>query len=109
MIQRKLLQGPCSSCGKTIKYAAHLVGTTGPCPLCGRPTEFVLEEPPQHSFVDRRTLIWALAAILVLVLGLVAAIVALKSAQNLPKPPRQGKPSTSLQSPAPVRDHIFLG
>jgi hypothetical protein len=97
----KLLQGPCSHCGRTIRYPAHQVGTTGKCPGCGQITDLVLEEPDiAEGGISRRTLVWTLVTVLVLALGLVGAIVALKSARNLQQQ-RDSKPAAA-QPAAPV-------
>ena len=93
---QKFLQGPCSRCGRTIRYPAQLIGTTGTCPMCRQQTEYVLEVPVQPSGIARRTLIYTLIAVFVLLMGLLGAWLALKSARNLRKPAEQ----TQLGSPA---------
>jgi hypothetical protein len=100
MIHQKSLQGPCQQCGTTIRYPAQLVGTTGVCPVCKQPTEFVLETPPQQPTIERRTLLWTGATILVLVLGLVGALIALKSVRDLRKQRPPGKQPVTYLMPS---------
>jgi hypothetical protein len=91
MTHQKMLRGPCQRCGKTFAYPAHLVGTTGICPLCGQATELLLEAPPPQPVLERRTIIWTVATILVLVLGLAGAMFALNKLRNLRNQQQSGK------------------
>lgn len=88
----KRLAGPCSHCGRNIEYAAHLVGTTAPCPYCGQTTELLLAAPPQDPSIPRRVVVFTVIAVLIMVLGLVACFIALKMAQS----------HTNRHAPAPA-------
>jgi len=79
----KLLNGQCGVCGGQIEFPAEAVGTTAECPHCGKPTELLLALPPQERTVPLKTLIYTALAILILVGGLVATIIALKRAERM--------------------------
>ncbi len=76
------LRGPCQHCRGLIEYPAQLVGTTTQCPHCRQTTELLLATPPLEPAVPRRVIGWTIAAIIILVLGLVGSFIALKRAQN---------------------------
>ncbi len=88
----KRLAGPCSHCGRSIEYAAHLVGTTAPCPYCGQPTELLLATPEQQPSIPRRVVVFTIIAVVIMVLGLAACFIALKMAQNRSSRPGQPRP-----------------
>lgn len=79
----KSLRGQCSQCGGSLEFPAEAVGTTGDCPLCGKPTELMLAAPVPERAVPVRTIIYTVITILALIGGLVAAIVALKRAEGM--------------------------
>lgn len=79
----KFLKGQCSECGGGLEFPADAVGTTTDCPHCGKPTELLLAEPPQESAVHIKTIIHTGIAILILIGGLVAAMIALKRAERM--------------------------
>jgi len=77
----KRLAGPCNSCGRSIDYPAHLVGTMAQCPYCRQATELRLAMPAQESSIPKRVWVFTVIAILIMVLGLAACFVALKWAE----------------------------
>ena len=79
----KLLTGKCATCGGYLEFPAEAVGTTADCPHCGRPTELLLAPPAPERTVPLRTIIYTAIAILILVGGLVAVMVALKRAERV--------------------------
>ena len=79
----KLLNGQCGVCGGQIEFPAEATGTTAECPHCGKPTELFLAVPPQARIVPVKTVIYTAIAILILIGGLVAAIIALKRAERM--------------------------
>ena len=83
MNRTKYLQGPCGRCGGQIDYPAEMVGTRAECPHCGQETDLRLGAPPAATAVSRTVILWTGAAILILVLGLAALLVALKRAEKL--------------------------
>lgn len=83
MHRTKPLQGVCSNCGGGITFPAELIGTSTPCPHCGKATDLLLPQPEVAPIIPRRVIVWTLIAVLVLVSGLVASLIALKRAQRL--------------------------
>jgi hypothetical protein len=79
----KLLNGECRECDGRLDFPAEAVGTTAACPHCGKPTELLLATPPQERTVPVKTIIYTGIAILILIGGLVAAIIALKRAERM--------------------------
>jgi hypothetical protein len=79
----KLLNGECRECGGQFEFPAEAVGTTATCPHCGKPTEIILAAPAHERILPLRTIILTGIAILILVGGLVAAIIALKRAERM--------------------------
>jgi uncharacterized paraquat-inducible protein A len=79
----KFLNGQCQACGGSLEFPAGAVGTTAPCPHCGRPTELLLAAPPRERIVPARTIVYAALALLILLAGLVAVIIALKRAERI--------------------------
>lgn len=83
MRRTKPLHGLCSNCGGGITFPAERIGTSTACPHCGQPTELLLPQPELAPTIPRRAIVWTLIAVLVLVGGLVASLIALKRAQRL--------------------------
>ncbi len=81
----KPLRGQCQHCQLPLQFPADLVGTMADCPHCHRQTELMLAAPPQpqQSFLARRSIVYAVVALVILLFGLAAALVALKRAQGL--------------------------
>lgn len=79
----KYLKGSCQHCDGHIEFPAEMAGLTTACPHCGQSTELLLAVPPTEPSVSRKALVWTSAAILILGLGLVGALVALKRAERL--------------------------
>jgi hypothetical protein len=82
MSRTKHLRGQCQHCGGSVEFLAENIGLTADCPHCSRTTELLLEVPPEPPTVPRRVLVWTGIAVLVLVLGLVGALIALKRAER---------------------------
>ena len=73
----KTLKGTCTHCGMPLEFPALSIGLRAPCRFCGQQTELLLARPPQEPAVPRRLLVWSLIAVVILVFGLVASLVAL--------------------------------
>ena len=69
-----------------------MVGTPTPCPHCGQQTELLLARPPEEPTVSRRAVLWTVAAVVVLGLGLAGSLIAVKRAQRLVARERQRPP-----------------
>ena len=82
MNKTKFLKGECQHCAGHLEFAAEMAGLAADCPHCGQPTELLLALPPQEPTIPRRTLVWAVTGIVILVMGLVGAIAALKRAER---------------------------
>jgi len=78
----KYLKGVCQHCDGHLEFLAEHIGMMVPCPHCGKETELELLPPPEEPTVPHRALVWTGIAILILVFGLGAALIALKRAQN---------------------------
>lgn len=79
----KHLKGECRACGAQFEFAAEAVGTIADCPHCGAPTELMLAPPPWQPAVPIKTVVYAVIAVLILIGGLVASIIALKRAERM--------------------------
>jgi hypothetical protein len=64
-----------------MEFPVEMIGTTIACPHCGQPTELLLAAPATDSGLPARVWIWTGVAAVILVLGLLGALVALKRAQ----------------------------
>ncbi|MCU0786039.1 MAG: hypothetical protein MUF81_18735 [Verrucomicrobia bacterium] len=102
----KPLPGQCRECGGQFEFPAEAAGTTADCPHCGKPTELLLAAPPQESAIPLKTIVYTGIAILILVGGLVAAMIALKRAErmtgrNLATPTAVSQPPAAPTPPRP--------
>lgn len=59
-----------------------MAGLQGPCPHCGEQTDLLLATPAEEPTVPRRTVIWAAIGIVILMLGLLGSLAALKRAEK---------------------------
>lgn len=82
MSQTKTLRGECQHCGEPIQFAAEAVGLTADCPHCGQTTELLLATPRQEPTVPMKTIVFTAIAILILIGGLIAAMVAVNRLQR---------------------------
>lgn len=82
MSKTKYLKGACQHCGGHLEYQADHIGLLVPCPHCQQETELSLLEPPTPPALPLRALVWTGIAVVILGLGLAAAVVALKRAQH---------------------------
>lgn len=82
MSKTKYLKGACQHCGGHLEYQADHIGMVVPCPHCQQETELSLLQPPDEPALPLRTLVWTGIAVVILGLGLVVAVVALKRAQH---------------------------
>jgi len=82
MNRTKHLKGHCQACGGHIEFPAEATGMSVDCPHCAKVTELLLAPLPDEPLIPRRTIIWTVATVLVLVLGLAAALVALNRAER---------------------------
>ncbi len=92
----KRLAGPCSHCGRSIDYPAHLVGTTAKCPFCGEATELRLATPPEEPSISKRVIVFTIVATLMLIIALAACFAALKWAESL-RQRKQPPPPAAVQ------------
>jgi len=92
----KLLKGLCDHCGGQIEFPAEAAGTTAECPICGKPTELFLIAPSPEPFVPRKTIMLTIVAILILIGGLLAAMLAVRRAERI----RDRQPTTTTSNPA---------
>jgi hypothetical protein len=77
MTKTKYLKAECGQCRGHIEFPVDAVGMTVDCPHCGKPTELLLAAPPDEALVPRRTIVWTVVTVLILILGAVAVMVAL--------------------------------
>ena len=79
----KNVTGPCQHCGGLIQFSPEAVGNLATCPSCGRETELTLSMPTVESGLPVKTIVFAVAAIVILVGGLIAAQMALNRAKRM--------------------------
>jgi hypothetical protein len=79
----KRLSGFCTECGGSVEFRADLIGTMAACPRCGKQTELMLAAPKQESGLPRKVIAYTAAAVVILVVGLGAALVVLKHFEKL--------------------------
>src|ERR1039458_2959437 len=79
----KRLTGVCSECGGSIQFPAELVGTMTTCPVCKKQTELTLAAPPEEPAVPRKVIIWTVATVVVLALGVVVLVAGLRHFEKL--------------------------
>jgi hypothetical protein len=117
----KHLRGECQHCGGHLEFPAESIGLQAPCPHCGQQTELLLERPPEEPSLPRRVIVWTVAAIVVLGLGLLILVLGLKRAERWAakqKQERVGQPAlnadtggppleASSQTPATSGNHEF--
>ncbi|HLH52814.1 MAG TPA: FxLYD domain-containing protein [Verrucomicrobiae bacterium] len=94
MNRTKYLKGECQHCQGHLEFLVDHIGMTVPCPHCGQQTELLLPQPPQEPSIPTRAIVWTLVAVVVLGMGLVGSLVALKKAQRWAA--SQKRQSTSL-------------
>jgi len=76
MSQTKYLIGECQNCGGPIRFAAESIGSATDCPLCGQRTDLLLATPKSERVVPTKTIVLTIIAVVILIGGLVAAIIA---------------------------------
>jgi hypothetical protein len=80
-----------------IEFPAESVGLQAQCRFCRKQTELRLAVPDQGWTIPRRTIVWTVMAIIVLVFGLAGTLFALKRAQRLAEtrkaPPAAAQPN----------------
>jgi hypothetical protein len=100
MNRTKYLKGACQHCGGHLEFQADHIGMVVSCPHCGQETELMLLAPAEQPTVTRRALVWTGIAVIVLGLGLCAALIALKRAQTWAERNKQ----QTVAAPAPVAE-----
>ena len=103
----RYLKGLCSECGGHLEFPADSTGMTIDCPHCGKPTELLLALPSGQPSLPRKRIILAVFTIVLLALGLGAALVALNQAQNWvarQKPPPPLSAATEPTAPPTADD-----
>ena len=105
MNRMKSLRGECQECGGPLDFPAESIGTVGKCPHCGKEAELLLAAPPQEPTVSRRTMVWSIVGVVVLVLGLVLPLWGLKHYQKLMQQKQGAAPTPAVtnQPAAPPR------
>lgn len=90
----KKLTGDCTHCGMPLVYPAEAIGTVTTCPHCHQPTELRLATPSAEPVVPRKALVYALIALVVLLVGLAGTLLALKKARQIvgEQPPPAAQP-----------------
>ncbi len=88
MPETKFLKCTCAGCGGHIEFPADGIGMTIPCPHCATETELTLEVPESTSPLSSRSLKWALAGVVILVIGVIGVFAALNVAKKVLKKPR---------------------
>src|SRR5579859_2852214 len=103
MNKTKFLKGECQHCQGHLEFPAELVGLPAECPHCGQQTELLLATPPEESSVPRAAMVWAIIGIVILGLGLGAALVALKRAERwAARQKRQAAAAAASETNLPV-------
>jgi hypothetical protein len=87
MAGAKFLKCDCTHCGGRIEFPADGIGTTVPCPHCGSETELTLATPEIASPVSSRSVKWAIAGLIILMLGVAGAFIALNMARKILRQP----------------------
>jgi hypothetical protein len=108
MTGMKYLKGECTHCGGHIEFPADAVGLTTQCPHCGKTTELLLATPPEEPAISRKTIIWTVVAVIIIILGGIGLSAAFKIAQKQlaarqqpPPPPPQTNPSSAASNAPP--------
>lgn len=87
----KFLKCDCTQCGGRIEFPADGIGSIVSCPHCGVDTELTLATPEMGSPISSRSIKWAIAGLIILVLGVVGMFLAFHMARKiLRKPPDKG-------------------
>ncbi len=103
MADTKFLKCPCDHCGGHIEFPADGIGATIPCPHCARPTELALEIPAHLIQRPGRGRNWFIAGTIILVVGVVAIVAILITAQRLMKKTREKNEASRSGVPPAVR------
>jgi hypothetical protein len=82
MNRTKFLKGECQHCAGHLEFPAEMAGLPTDCPHCGKQTELLLAARTDEPIIPRRTIVWAVIGIVILGLGLVGSLVALKRAER---------------------------
>jgi len=102
MSRSKFLNGECQHCGGHIRFPAESIGGTKDCPQCGQKTELLLAAPPDEPTVPVKTMVFTAIAVLVLIGGLVAAMIAVNRLQRTAEQRRAAAASDSSQRNSPT-------
>src|SRR5262245_8716222 len=100
MNKTKHLKGHCQACGGHLEFPAELAGTSVDCPHCGKSTDLWLAPPPEEPTIPRRTVIWTLITVFILLSGLAGAVIALKRAERRAAVKRETNQATTAASPS---------
>lgn len=82
MSRTKNVSGECQHCSGRFQFPAESVGLTAACPHCGKQTEMLLATPAHGPLVPLKTILFTGVAVLILVAGLVAAMMAVNRLQR---------------------------
>lgn len=81
----------CQQCGGRIEFPVETLGECVTCPHCGQDTHLVLAEANDVTAAYRRTRVWAIGGIIVLVALLAAAMVSVHLLRRLAPRARQAR------------------
>lgn len=92
-----MLTGLCSHCGAPITFPAEAIGSISQCRFCRKDTELSLAPPPREPSIPRRLIGTSVVVVIILALGVIGVLLALKRAQNL---------ANQRKAPAPVESPV---
>jgi len=99
MTRTRYLKAECQHCGGHIEYPAEMAGMASQCPHCSQQTDLLLVRPPEMPALSRRTVVWTVGTLLMLVLGLGASVIALKRAERLVGESKARNARSRVQTP----------
>jgi hypothetical protein len=102
MNSTKNVTGQCQHCGGTIFFPAENTGKIARCTLCSRETELVLAVPDTGSPLPKKTIIFTVVAIVILIGGLIALQIAVKRAKKLVSQSDGNVPANAQLNSAPT-------
>lgn len=98
MNRTKHLNGVCSHCGRSFAFLAETIGLTAPCPHCGQPTELLLAPPEADTSAPRKLIVWTMAGVMVLAVGIVGPLVGLKIIEKKAAERRANRPAAAADA-----------
>jgi len=96
MTRIKQLRGECQHCGGSVEFIADRIGLMAECPHCRAQTELLLPALPDEPMVPRKVVVWTAVSVVILGLGFVGSVMALKRAQRLAAGQRRPAATNSI-------------